>query len=354
MEAGRLAGLADGAVLITLGETEVLVTAVASSEPKEQFDFLPLTVDVEERMYAAGKIPGGFFRREGRASETAILTARLIDRPLRPSFPKGFRNEVQVIATILSVDHVNPFDVVAITGASMAVMLAGMPFEGPVAGLRLGYKDGRWVPFPTYQEVEECTFDLAVAGGLNSDGDVRIIMVEAEATDNAWFLIKAGHQAPTEEIVAQGLEEAKQWIRELCEFQNEFAKVAAKPAREFPTFPEYGEDLFERVRELTESELGEAVTIGDKAEREMKLDDIKGRPVMTPGPSATRSSLPRYARSRRSWCVGASRPTVSASTAARSTRSAPCPRRSTSSRARTGPDFSSGARHRSCRSRRSA
>jgi polyribonucleotide nucleotidyltransferase len=277
LEAGRLAGLADGAVLITLGETQVLVTAVASSEPKEQFDFFPLTVDVEERMYAAGKIPGGFFRREGRASETAILTARLIDRPLRPSFPKGFRNEVQVIATILSVDHVNPFDVVAITGASMAVMLAGMPFEGPVAGLRLGFKDGRWIPFPTFQEVEECTFDLALAGGLTPDGDVRVIMVEAEATDNAWFLIKAGHPAPTEEVVAQGLEEAKRWIRELCEFQNEFAKVAAKPVREFPTFPEYGEDIFERVRELTETNLGEALAISDKADREMKLDDIKAQ-----------------------------------------------------------------------------
>src|SRR6266702_4930341 len=273
LETGKLAGLAGGAVVAGIGETQVLVTATAGKSPKEQLDFLPLTVDVEERMYAAGKIPGGFFRREGRASETAILTARLIDRPLRPSFPKGFRNEVQVIATILSVDHVNPFDVVSITGASMAVMLAGMPFEGPIAGLRLGFKDGKWIPFPTYQEVEECTFDLAVAGGLNSDGDVRIIMVEAEATDNAWFLIKAGHQAPTEEVVAQGLEEAKRWIRELCEMQNEFAKLAAKPSREFPTFPEYAEDVFERVTSMVGAELSDALQIADKASREATLDE---------------------------------------------------------------------------------
>ncbi|MFA5891674.1 MAG: polyribonucleotide nucleotidyltransferase [Actinomycetota bacterium] len=279
LEAGRFAGLADGAVLITLGETQVLCTVVASKAPKEHLDFFPLTVDVEERMYAAGKIPGGFFRREGRPSETAILTARLIDRPLRPSFPKGFRNEVHVIATVLSVDHVNPFDVVAITGASTAVMLGGMPFEGPVAGLRLGFSSGRWIPFPSFQEIEECTFDLVVAGGSSADGDVRIIMVEAEATERAWNLIKAGHSAPTEDVVAAGLEEAKRYIRELCEMQSEFAALAAKPTREFPTFPDYGEDVAERVRVIAEADLGVALTIADKAEREGRLDEIKAKVV---------------------------------------------------------------------------
>jgi polyribonucleotide nucleotidyltransferase len=274
-DAGRLAGLADGAVLVTLGETQVLVTAVASSEPKAQFDFFPLTVDVEERMYAAGKIPGGFFRREGRAPETAILTARLTDRPLRPSFPKGFRNEVQVISTITSVDHVNPYDVISITGASMSVLMGGLPFEGPFAGLRVGFRDGEWIPLPTYQEIEDCTFDMVVAGGVNPDGDVRIIMVEAEATDNAWQLIQSGQQAPTEAVVAQGLEASKAWIRDLCEMQTEFAKMVAKPVREFPTFPEYSDEVFQRVSALTEKDLDEALRIADKAKREARLDEIK-------------------------------------------------------------------------------
>ena len=136
LEAGKLAKLADGAVVIGVDDTQILVTAVASSKPKENLDFFPLTVDVEERMYAVGKIPGSFFRREGRPSETAILTARLIDRPLRPSFPKGFRNEVHVVATILSADQIDQPDVLSITGASMAVILGGLPFEGPLAGVR--------------------------------------------------------------------------------------------------------------------------------------------------------------------------------------------------------------------------
>ncbi|MCA1831092.1 MAG: polyribonucleotide nucleotidyltransferase, partial [Actinobacteria bacterium] len=275
LEAGRLAGLADGAVLVTLGETQVLVTAVASSEPKEQFDFFPLTIDVEERMYAAGKIPGGFFRREGRAPETAILAARLTDRAVRPTFPKGFRNEVQVISTITSVDHVNPYDVLQITGASMAITLGGLPFEGPLAGLRLGFRDGEWIPFPSFQEIEDCTFDLVVAGGVNPDGEVRIVMVEAEATENAWQLIGDGAEAPTEGIVARGLEEAKRYVREICDLQSEFAKMAAKPTRDFPTFPEYSDEIFERVRALTEADLSEALQIADKAAREERLDEIK-------------------------------------------------------------------------------
>ncbi|HEX9776248.1 MAG TPA: polyribonucleotide nucleotidyltransferase [Actinomycetota bacterium] len=275
LESGRLAGLADGAVLITLGETQVLCTAVASKKPKEQLDFFPLTVDVEERMYAAGKIPGSFFRREGRPSETAILTCRLVDRPLRPSFPKGFRNEVHIIATITSVDHMNPFDVLAITGASAAVTLGGLPFDGPLAGIRMGYRNGSWIPFPTFQEVEECTFDLVVGGASNEQGEVRIIMVEAEATEGAWNLIKGGHEAPTEAVVARGLEEAKDLIRELCDLQREFAKLAAKPVREFQTFPEYSEEVFDRVKASVGQPLAEALQIADKAEREAAIDEIK-------------------------------------------------------------------------------
>jgi polyribonucleotide nucleotidyltransferase len=276
-ESGKLARLADGAVVIGVDDTEVLVTAVASRNPKDQLDFFPLTVDVEERMYAVGKIPGSFFRREGRPSESAILTARLIDRPLRPSFPKGFRNEIHVVATILSADQVNQPDVISITGASMAVILGGMPFEGPLAGIRLGYKGGRWITNPTFQEIDECTFDMVVAGGVNSAGDVDIIMVEAEATPGAWNLIKAGHPAPTEDVVAEGLEFAKGPIRELCEMQQEFAKLAAKPVREFPTFPEYGDDVMSRVEELARRDLAEALQVADKAARESSLDEIKDR-----------------------------------------------------------------------------
>ncbi|HJR19243.1 MAG TPA: polyribonucleotide nucleotidyltransferase [Actinomycetota bacterium] len=274
-EAGKLARLADGAVIVGVDETQILVTAVASSKPKDQLDFFPLTVDVEERMYAVGKIPGSFFRREGRPSETAILTARLIDRPLRPSFPKGFRNEIHVIATILSADQVNQPDVLSITGASMAVILGGMPFEGPLAGVRLGYKGGTWITNPTFQEIDECTFDMVVAGGLNDAGDVDIIMVEAEATVGAWNLIMAGHPAPTEDVVADGLEFAKGPIREFCEMQQEFAKLAAKAVREFPTFPEYGDDVMSRVEELAKSQMSEALQIADKAARELRLDEIK-------------------------------------------------------------------------------
>ena len=275
LESGKLAKLADGAVVVEVEDTEVLVTAVAGKNPKDQLDFFPLTVDVEERMYAVGKIPGSFFRREGRPSENAILTARLIDRPLRPSFPKGFRNEVHVIATILSADQTNQPDVIAITGASMAVILGGMPFEGPLAGLRLGYKNGAWVTNPTFQEIDECTFDMVVAGGLNDKGDVDIIMVEAEAPEGTWMRLKAGAPAPTEDVVAEGLEFAKGPIRSFCEMQAEFAKIAAKPVREFPLFPEYGDDVMRRVEELAKSQLAEALQIADKAARELRLDEIK-------------------------------------------------------------------------------
>src|SRR5919197_3627172 len=181
LETGKLAKQAGGAVVAGIGETQVLVTATAAKTPKEQLDFLPLTVDVEERMYAAGKIPGGFFRREGRPSETAILTARLIDRPLRPSFPKGLRNEIHVIATILSADMHNNPDICAINGASAAVQLAGIPFSGAVGAVRLGRRGSDWIVNPTYAELAECTFDMVVAGRQNDSGGGGILMVEAAA-----------------------------------------------------------------------------------------------------------------------------------------------------------------------------
>src|SRR4029450_7644933 len=183
----------------------------------------PLTVDVEERMYAAGRIPGSFFRREGRPSEDAILTCRLIDRPLRPSFTKGLRNEVQVVETVLALDPAHPYDVVAMNGASLSTKLSGLPFSGPVGSTRVGHLDGQGGGFPTPQGLDRATCDMVVAGRVLPDGDVTIMMVEAEATPNAVKLISGGATPPTEDVVAGGLEAAKPGIRELCRAQNELA-----------------------------------------------------------------------------------------------------------------------------------
>src|SRR5437870_3949791 len=196
VEVGKLALQAQGACVVTLGETQILATCT-SSNPREGIDFFPLTVDVEERMYAAGKIPGGFFRREGRPSETAILTARLIDRPLRPSFKEGYRDEVHVVVTVLSVDQANPYDIPGINGASLAVMAAGLPFEGPVGAVRLGYIGGQWKVDPTYQELDLATFDIVVAGKRNDQGGVDILMIEGEATAEAGKLVEDGGPPPT-------------------------------------------------------------------------------------------------------------------------------------------------------------
>ncbi len=212
-ETGKLAKQAHGSVVVTLEETQVLATCTTAA-PREGIDFFPLTVDVEERMYAAGKIPGGFFRREGRPSETAILTARLIDRPLRPTFKEGYRDEVQVVITVLSADQANPYDIPGINGASVAVMLAGLPFDGPVGAVRMGLIGREWKVNPTYQEIELATFDVVVAGRRNDQGGIDILMIEGEAPDNTWSLLQngGGSVAPTEEVVAEGLEEAKRAI----------------------------------------------------------------------------------------------------------------------------------------------
>src|SRR5580704_3511630 len=201
LETGKLAALADGAVLVKVGGTTLLST-VCTSKPREGIDFFPLTVDVEERMYAAGKIPGSFFRREGRPGEQAVLTCRLTDRPLRPSFPEGFRNEVQVIATILGADQENPHDVASINGASAALMVSGIPFNGPIGAVRIAHLDGEWVAHPTYQQGDESTFEMVVAGRRLNDGDVAIMMVEAGGTDATWRLYEQGAPKVTEDLLA--------------------------------------------------------------------------------------------------------------------------------------------------------
>ena len=273
-ETGRLARQAAGTAVVYLDDDSMLLSATtASKNPKDQFDFFPLTVDVEERMYAAGKIPGSFFRREGRPSEDAILTCRLIDRPLRPSFIKGLRNEVQIVVTVMALNPDHMYDVIAINAASMSTQLAGLPFSGPIGGVRVALIEGQWVAFPNHSDLEKAVFDMVVAGRI-SDGDVAIMMVEAEATSKTIDLIKSGATVPTEEIVGQGLEAAKPFIRTLCEAQLALAKQAAKPTGEFPVFLDYQDDIYAVVEKAAKDDLAKALTIAGKQERETKLDEI--------------------------------------------------------------------------------
>ena len=273
-ETGRLARQAAGTAVVYLDDDSMLLSATtASKNPKDQFDFFPLTVDVEERMYAAGKIPGSFFRREGRPSEDAILTCRLIDRPLRPSFIKGLRNEVQIVVTVMALNPDHMYDVIAINAASMSTQLAGLPFSGPIGGVRVALIEGQWVAFPNHSDLEKAVFDMVVAGRI-SDNDVAIMMVEAEATVKTIGLIKDGATVPTEEIVGQGLEAAKPFIKILCEAQLALAKKAAKPTGEFPVFLEYQDDIYAVVEKAAKDDLAKALTIAGKQDRETKLDEI--------------------------------------------------------------------------------
>jgi polyribonucleotide nucleotidyltransferase len=226
-------------------------------------------------MYAAGRIPGSFFRREGRPSEDAILTCRLIDRPLRPTFKKGLRNEVQVVITVLALEPDTPYDVLAINAASISTQLSGLPFSGPVGGVRVALIDGQWVGFPTHSQLEDAVFDMVVAGRVTETGDVAIMMVEAESTDSTWNLVQVGKQAPTEEVVAGGLEAAKPFIQQLCEAQVELAKQAAKPVAEFPVFLDYEDDAYEAVESAASGDLAQALTIAAKQDRETKMDEVK-------------------------------------------------------------------------------
>ncbi|QHG83990.1 polyribonucleotide nucleotidyltransferase [Rhodococcus rhodochrous] len=287
-ETGRLARQAAGSVVAYLDDETMLLSATsASKQPKDQFDFFPLTVDVEERMYAAGRIPGSFFRREGRPSTDAILTCRLIDRPLRPSFVDGLRNEIQVVVTVLSLNPNDLYDVVAINAASASTQLAGLPFSGPVGGVRVALivsddnKSGQWVAFPTVEQLENAVFDMVVAGRIVGGGDnpdtadVAIMMVEAEATENVIALVDGGAQAPTETVVAEGLEAAKPFIARLCIAQQQLAAASAKPTGDFPLFPPYQDDVYAAVESAASEKLAEALTIAGKQERDDRTDEIK-------------------------------------------------------------------------------
>jgi polyribonucleotide nucleotidyltransferase len=290
-ETGRLAKQAAGSVVAYLDEETMLLSATtASKKPKDQFDFFPLTVDVEERMYSVGRIPGAFFRREGRPSTDAILACRLIDRPLRPTFVDGLRNEIQVVVTVMSLNPADLYDVVAINAASASTQIAGLPFSGPIGAVRVALVEDQWIAFPNHEQLKTAVFNMVVAGrivvGAGGDGsveDVAIMMVEAEATENVIDLIGEGATKPTEEIVAQGLEAAKPFIHVLATAQQELANVAAKPTGEFPVFPAYQPDVFEAVEAAGSAQLAEALTIAGKQEREASIDEVKAHVLETVG-----------------------------------------------------------------------
>ena len=283
-ETGRLAQQAAGAAMVYIDEDTALLSATtAGKHPREGFDFFPLTVDVEERMYAAGRIPGSFFRREGRPSTEAILACRLMDRPLRPAFVKGLRNEVQIVVTVLAINPDELYDVVAINASSMSTQLSGLPFSGPIGGVRVALVDdgngAQWVAFPKHSQLENAVFNMVVAGRIAGD-DVAIMMVEAEATDNSWTLIKEqGATAPTEEVVAQGLEAAKPFIKALCEAQADLAARAAKPTVEFPVFRDFEDDAYAAVEAKATTKLTEIYTIAGKQERDNAASAFKDEVV---------------------------------------------------------------------------
>ncbi|MCW2852748.1 MAG: polyribonucleotide nucleotidyltransferase, partial [Nocardioides sp.] len=275
-ETGLLARQAAGSVTAYLDDDTMLLSATtAGKHPKDHFDFFPLTIDVEERMYAAGQIPGSFFRSEGRPGEDAILTCRLIDRPLRPTFKKGLRNEVQVVITVMALNPDAPYDVLAINAASLSTQLSGLPFSGPVGGVRVALIEGQWVAFPSHSQLENAVFDMVVAGRVTDTGDVAIMMVEAEATEQTWTLVQGGVQAPTEEVVAGGLDAAKPFIKQLCEAQAELAKEAAKPVQDFPVFLDYEDDVYDAVEAAASEGATAALVIADKLQREAALDTVK-------------------------------------------------------------------------------
>ncbi len=277
-EAGRLAQQAQGSVAAYLDEDTMLLSATSiGKHPKEQFAFFPLTVEVEERSYAAGKIPGSFFRREGRPSTEAILVCRLIDRPLRPSFITGLRNEVQIVITVLSIVPGEFYDALAINAASASSQLSGVPFSGPIGGVRLALIGGQWVAFPNAEQLEQAVFDLTVAGRVTDTGDVAIMMVEAEATEHAFELIRAGATKPSEEVVAEGLEAAKPFLKTLVEAQASLAAQAAKETREYPVFLPYTDATYAAVEAASLAELQDVYRIAGKVERQDADDALKGR-----------------------------------------------------------------------------
>ena len=354
-ETGRLAKQAAGSALAYLDDsTTVLSATTVGKNPKDQFDFFPLTVDVEERQYAAGRIPGSFFRREGRAGTEAILAARLIDRPLRPGFVKGLRNEVQVVETVLTIDPDDAYDVLAINAASMSTQIAGLPFTGPIGGTRLALIDGQWVAFPRWSELERSVFNIVVAGRIvtKEDGseDVAIMMVEAGGGKNEWELIQAGATAPTEDVVADGLEAAKPFIKALCEAQIKVAEKASKETADFPLFLDYTDEEYAAVEEYAAEKVAQALLTEASSPATRPWMPSRKRcsvPWPSASPSRRRPSRPRSVRSRRPRSVIAPCVKRSAWMAVPRARSVLSPPRLRSCPACTAPPCSSAVRPRS-------
>ena len=274
-ETGKLALQAPGSVVVTSGDTTVLVTTVANKSVRDGIDFFPLTVDVEERMYSAGKIPGGFFRREGRQTEKAILACRLIDRPLRPSFKDGFRCETQIIATVLSVDNENEYDILALNAASLGLQLAGVPLESAVGAVRMSLINDNWVVQATNSELEDSVFDMVVAGSLNPKDEIDIVMVEAGATDNAFSKIDEGSAAPSENIVADGIDMSKEFISKLIEAQKELVAKRDVPEVDWPIVEDYSEELKSQISEAFGSDIETAMALTDRSERSEKQSELQ-------------------------------------------------------------------------------
>ena len=274
-ETGKLALQAPGSVVVTSGDTNVLVTTVANKSVRDGIDFFPLTVDVEERMYSAGKIPGGFFRREGRQTEKAILACRLIDRPLRPSFKDGFRCETQIIATVLSVDNENEYDILALNAASLGLQLAGVPLESAVGAVRMSLINDNWVVQATNTEIEESVFDMVVAGSLNTNGEVDIVMVEAGASDDAFEKIDNGSTAPSESIVADGIDLSKEYIAKLIEAQKELVSKRDIPVVDWPIVEDYSEELKTKITDEYSDKVDSITALTDRSERSEKQSELQ-------------------------------------------------------------------------------
>ena len=278
-ETGKLALQAPGSVVVTSGDTNVLVTTVANESVREGIDFFPLTVDVEERMYAAGKIPGGFFRREGRQTEKAILACRLIDRPLRPSFKDGFRCETQIIATVLSVDNENEYDVLSLNAASLGLQLAGIPLESPVGAVRMSLINDQWVVQATNTEQEDSIFDMVIAGKLNENNEIDIVMVEAGAKENTFEKIDEGSLAPSEDIVADGIDMSKDYILSLINSQKELVSMNDIPSVDWPLIEDYTDELKSKIETSCKDELNEIASIIDRSERSSRQNELQEKIV---------------------------------------------------------------------------
>jgi polyribonucleotide nucleotidyltransferase len=261
VESGHIAEQANGAILIRSGDTMLLVTAVASSQPREGIDFFPLTCDYEEKLYAAGRIPGSFPRREGRPSEAAILASRMIDRPMRPLFPKDFRNDVQIVATVLSTDQENDPTTLAVTGASLALAISDIPHNGPVGCVRVGLIDGRLVVNPTLPELAESDLDLVVAG-----------------TEDAIGMVEAGAMQVPEEVMLQALRLAHEEIRRLVAFQNDIRAQIGRPPTSYPSSA-VAPEVTEAVAAAVAGRIGEAARNVDKVAREHAIEELKARVV---------------------------------------------------------------------------